>query len=148
MSEPKTRARTYVTVVQAPEGYPADSELRTMEETPAAPVVHAVVLLSDHEKLEAEGSKARRGAASTWREASNMAEPTMRELWLEVDDALDDLPRFMAVTNQSKEGWLPGSEDAPSMETCVSVDDVRRLLRAKLRDRGAGSTGGETHGED
>lgn len=59
MSEPKTRARTYVTVVQAPEGYPADSELRTMEETPAAPVVHAVVLLSDHEKLEAEVERLR-----------------------------------------------------------------------------------------
>lgn len=74
--------------------------------------------------------------------AALAGEPRMRELWLEVDDALDDLPRYMAVTNQSKEGWLPGSEDAPSMETCLSVNDVRRLLRAKLRGRAFGSTGG------
>lgn len=56
-SQQRTRARTYVTVIQSPEGYPSDSELRTLEETPASPVVHAVVLLDDHEKLEAENER-------------------------------------------------------------------------------------------
>lgn len=59
MTQPRTRARTYVTVIQAPEGYQSDSELRTLEETPAPPVMHAVVLLDDHEKLEAENKRLR-----------------------------------------------------------------------------------------
>jgi hypothetical protein len=53
------KARTYVTVIQAAEGYPSDAELPTLEETPARPVLHAVVMLDDHEKLEAEVERLR-----------------------------------------------------------------------------------------
>jgi hypothetical protein len=60
MSHESERARTYVTIVQAPEGYPADSELRKLEETPAPPVVHAVVLRDDYEKVEAENVEMRK----------------------------------------------------------------------------------------
>jgi hypothetical protein len=59
-SQQRTRARTYVTVIQAAEGYPSDSELRKLEELPAPPVIHAVVLLDDHEKLEAENARLRK----------------------------------------------------------------------------------------
>lgn len=56
-----------------------------------------------------------------------------RPLRERLDDALDDLPRFMAIVNQSEDGWLPGEGMGPTMETCVSVDDVRAMLRRVAR---------------
>jgi hypothetical protein len=45
-----------------------------------------------------------------------------------LDDALDDLPRYMAVS-QPEDGWLPGQPGRPTMKACVYVDDVREMLR-------------------
>lgn len=45
-----------------------------------------------------------------------------------LDDALDDLPRYMAVT-QPLGGWLPGEGPGPTMMACVYVDDVREMIR-------------------
>jgi hypothetical protein len=55
--------------------------------------------------------------------------PGIREL---LDDALDDLPRFFAVGGQAEGGWVLGGGDGPRMVTCVSVDDVREMLRRKV----------------
>lgn len=49
-----------------------------------------------------------------------------------LDDALDDLPRFMAVT-QPEQGWLPGDPGQPTMRVCLYLDDVREMLRRKVR---------------
>lgn len=49
-----------------------------------------------------------------------------------LDEALDDLPRYMAIT-QPEGGWLPGDgPSGPTMKACVYVDDVREMLRRKL----------------
>jgi hypothetical protein len=45
-----------------------------------------------------------------------------------LDDRLDDLPRYMAVT-QPEGGWLPHHGEGPTMKACVYVDDVREMLR-------------------
>jgi hypothetical protein len=55
------------------------------------------------------------------------------ELHAQLDDELDDLPRYMAIVNQSEKGWMPGDPiEGPTMVTCVTVDDVRDMLRRKL----------------
>lgn len=54
-----------------------------------------------------------------------MDERGLREV---LDDALDDLPRYMAVTQPAK-GWLPGEGECPTMIACVSVDDAREMIR-------------------
>lgn len=49
-----------------------------------------------------------------------------------LDDALDDLPRYFAIS-QPENGWLPMDPGAsPRMKCCVYVDDVREMLRRKL----------------
>lgn len=48
-----------------------------------------------------------------------------------LDDALDDLPRYMAVS-QPEGGWLPGEPGQPLMKACVYIDDVRDMLRRTL----------------
>ena len=45
-----------------------------------------------------------------------------------LDERLDDLPRYMAVS-QPESGWLPGEPGQPVMKACVYVDDVREMLR-------------------
>lgn len=55
----RTRARTYVLVLQDREGYPADSEPVAAEDAPQNPTCVAVVLLDDHERLEAENENLR-----------------------------------------------------------------------------------------
>jgi hypothetical protein len=49
-----------------------------------------------------------------------------------LDDALDDLPRYMAVTQPAR-GWMLGEGDGPTMIACVSIDDVREMLRRQVR---------------
>lgn len=56
--------------------------------------------------------------------------PTLQALLL--DDALDDLPRYYAVVDQPKDGVLHFGEHEPRMVCCVTVDDVREMLRRKL----------------
>lgn len=49
-----------------------------------------------------------------------------------LDDALDDLPRYTAIS-QPKGGWLPFSDDEPPVATaCVSLDDARTMFRQLL----------------
>lgn len=47
-----------------------------------------------------------------------------------LDDGLDELPRYFAVVNQPEEGW-DHVGGGPHMVCCVSVDDVRAMLRRK-----------------
>lgn len=58
-------------------------------------------------------------------------EPLPREvLQAMLDDGLDELSRYFAVVNQPEEGWDHVGE-GPRMVCCVSVDDVRAMLRRK-----------------
>jgi hypothetical protein len=64
--------------------------------------------------------------------ASVGVSPFVREIHDLLDDALDDLPRFYAVAPQAEKGWTPLQiDDMPSMVCCVSVEDVREMLRRK-----------------
>jgi hypothetical protein len=54
----------------------------------------------------------------------------MADLRDALDEALDDLPRYMAVT-QPAGGWVVG-DPWPISKTCVYVDDVREMLRRTL----------------
>jgi hypothetical protein len=51
-------------------------------------------------------------------------------LFAMLDDGLDELPRYFAVVDQSEEGW-DHIGSGPYMVPCVSVDDVRAMLRRK-----------------
>lgn len=55
----------------------------------------------------------------------------LSDLRAQLDDALDDLPRYFAVS-QPANGWLPGEGEGPTMKACVYIDDVREMLRRKI----------------
>jgi hypothetical protein len=64
--------------------------------------------------------------------ASTDVAPHDPDLHAALDDALDDLPRYMTVS-QPEGGWLPGEPGQPVMKACVYVDDVREMLRRVVR---------------
>lgn len=72
----------------------------------------------------------RPGRPSEFKTDDEWALDLQYRLW-ELDDALDDLPRFFAVADQPAKGSVPLDRSEPHMVCCVSVDDVRELFRRR-----------------